>query len=233
MSILEEMNKNVLAGMPETDTTGIVQPGKDGEVAACGEAQERSAELPFECQSCEGNQIIERMRDKRRIRVFEDGKIEFSDPDGWDAYNCVYLCKDCRSMIEHEDLVYFKDRIHLGRWLSGDPEWELLEVTDASALTYIDVSALLDSSAKALKPGELPFLCPECGASELDQCWVSETPITLYQDGSAEEGSPTYDESHHHYQCRYCRCVLEDEWGMTITAETLVDYLKDYAVNAT
>jgi hypothetical protein len=232
MSTDQGMNEKVFARVPEVEPKGMVEPRKDGREQVRGDALERTPELLFVCPVCEGRQIIERMKDKRRVRVFEDGKIEGSDPDGWDRFNCTYFCEDCRSIIRHEQLVYFKDRIHLGKWLFQDPEWELQEETAVSQHTYIDVSALLDSSGKKLKPGELPYVCPQCGASELDECWGTETPITLYQDGSIQVGSPIYDESQHHYRCRRCWCVLEDERGTTVTREALVDYLKYNAVNA-
>ena len=232
MSMNQGMNERSFAGVAEVGPKDMVEPRKDARAQARGDEPERTPELLFVCPVCGGHQIIERMKDKRQIRVFEDGKIECSDPDGWDAYNCIYICEDCRSIIRHENLVQFKDRIHLGKWLFQDPAWELQEETGVNETTYIDVGALLESSGEALKPEELPYVCPECGAPEIDECWVTETPIVLYRDGSVHVGSPTYDESQHHYRCRRCWCVLEDEEGTTVTRNALVDYLKNNAVNA-
>jgi hypothetical protein len=197
-----------------------------------GGQEGKTSELKFVCPTCGGGEIIERMKDKRRIRLFEDGRIEFSDPDGWDRYNCVYFCGDCRSIIRHEKLVYFKDRKHLGRWLSQEPEWELKDSTDLVKETYIDMSALNGSSRKRLRPGELRFVCPNCGANELDECWVSETPIKFYKDGSVKLGFPEYDDNAHRYRCRLCQCVLKDGWTPIDSEYALADYLKDQAVNA-
>ena len=212
--------------------TGKVDGKKDGKEEMGRDGQEGSPrELVFVCPICGGQDVIERMKDKRRILVFEDGRFEFSDPDGWDRYNCVYLCGDCRSIIQHERLVYFKDRIHLGKWLSQEPEWELKESTELRNETCINMSALIGSSEKRWQPGELRFVCPECGGNELDECWVSETPIKFFGDGSVVLKCPEYDDDAHQYRCRLCQCVLEDEGSPIDGEDALTDYLKDQAVD--
>lgn len=205
---------------------------KDGKHEICSGGQDGiSRELVFVCPVCGGHDIIERMKDKRRIRVFEDGRFEFSDPDGWDSHNCAYFCGDCGSIIRHERLVYFKDRTHLGKWLSQQSEWELQESPELPKETYIDMSALIGSPEKSPRPGELRFVCPECDSNELDECWVQETPIKFYEDGSVKLGFPEYDDDAHHYRCRFCQCVLEDEGNPIDGEDALADYLKDQTVN--
>lgn len=203
-----------------------------GERISRDERKHTPPELAFVCPVCGGDQIIERMKDKRRISVLEDGRFEFSDPDGWDSYNCAYFCADCGSRIRSEELVYFKDRKTLGKWLSQRPEWDLLEDVHPCEDVCIDMTAEAGSSAGALRPGELRFVCPQCGANELDECWVTETPIELYEDGSVKLGRPDYDEEAFRYQCRRCQCVLEDEWGMTVDEDTLIDYMKNRGLDA-
>jgi hypothetical protein len=180
-------------------------------------------ELSFVCPICGGDQIIERMKDKRRIRVFEDGKVEFSAPDGWDRDNCAYFCGDCGSHIQSEEFVYFKDRRTLGKWLSQQPEWQLSEELDLHEEIFSDMAA---REGEALRVAELRFVCPHCSAHEIDECWVTETPIKFYEDGSVELGWPDYDKNAFRYRCRRCQCLLEDEWGMTVDDDTLMDYLR-------
>jgi hypothetical protein len=127
-------------------------------------------------------------------------------------------CANCRSIIRHDKLVYFRGRGHVGKWLSHNPEWELIDKADLPEYRCMRMSVLL--------PGELPFECPQCGANGLDECWVTETPIKFYENGSVDLGRPAHDERAHLYRCRRCQTLLEDMWGTLINQETLVDHLK-------
>jgi len=75
-------------------------------------------------------------------------------------------------------------------------------------------------------------VCPECGSNELDECWVQETSIKFYDDGSVQLGFPEYDDDDYHYGCRSCQCVLKDGRWPVEHEDALVDYLKDQRVNA-
>lgn len=226
-TIHDAITETTLLKNKEAHSAGIAEPGNNNmEIGQDGQTGS-TRPLRFVCPICGGDQIIERIIDKRRIRVFENGELEGSHPDGWDRYNCIYLCGDCGSVIEHEQLIYFKDRVHLGRWLSQNPEWNVREEETTERRIVIDMSVVARSSEEFLRPVELPFVCPECGARELDECWCTETPIRLYDDGSAELGDPDYDDDYYHYQCRRCRWELVDEGDWLIQdTEALLCFLK-------
>jgi DNA-directed RNA polymerase subunit RPC12/RpoP len=130
-------------------------------------------------------------------------------------------------VIEHEQLISLKDPVPLGRWLSQNPEWKVLEDEATERRIVIEMSVLGGSPEEPLQPRELPFVCPECGARLLEECCCSKSPVTLYDDGSVELGDPDHDEDYYYYQCRRCGWKPVDEKdGLIQDPEALFCFLR-------
>lgn len=77
----------------------------------------------------------------------------------------------------------------------------------------------------------LPFKCPSCGGTKLEEVMVDVTVTTTIKT-VGEGGDLSYGECSHEegevlqYQCQTCGHVLKDQGGIIRTSEALSDYLK-------
>lgn|GEM_PF-1011279 len=189
---------------------------------ATGELEQQQQELTFECPKCGGKAIYEHEVNYENIYVFENGEIEIGD-DRWESEKVKYSCGECSWTIVDEDNCIIRDEPSLIRWLRKEPKI----ARDERGEDHGEVKWESDQQYDIpyLQPGQLRFVCPNCGGEQLDAGYYTATYV-FDQDGFVEYPK-TYGGDYKHFRCNACRWIVEDEeYGQFNDPEILVPWLK-------
>jgi predicted RNA-binding Zn-ribbon protein involved in translation (DUF1610 family) len=188
--------------------------------------EKQKEELKFECPKCGGTDIFEHLVNYENLYVFEDGELEPGD-ETWESDKVEYSCADCFWIIVDEDDCIIRDEPSLIRWLRKEPKASMPDPSERGDDDHVEECYWDDSGfVRELEPGELKFVCPKCGGTQVDDVNSTATYVFFFQDGSVEYGK-AYGGEYQHFRCNACRWILEDEeHGQFDDPEILVSWIK-------